>query len=181
MCDKSISTKKAKAKAFPIFIVIPTHIHMHVRTCPCGSKIKTPHVSINPIQSLMQLHLLVQTMQGKEDNSKELTTLAAGCASPCIHFIETEPSVLRDVPWIQLKEHKVLKAEYSWVQIFALYNYSSMQNLQQTLSWVLNHVLMPGNHSLHVKYLWCVEPSFLRQLHVCPKKRGILHISNFPL
>ncbi len=56
----------------------------------------------------MQLHLLVQTTQGQEDNPEELTTLAAARASPCIHFIETEPSVLRDVPWIQLREHKVI-------------------------------------------------------------------------
>ena len=55
----------------------------------------------------MQLHLLVQATQGQEDISNELTTLAAAMASPCIHFIETEPSVLRDVPWIQLREHKV--------------------------------------------------------------------------
>ncbi len=55
----------------------------------------------------MQLHLLVQTLQGQGDNSEELTTLAAAPVSPCIHFIETEPSVLRDVPWIQLREHKV--------------------------------------------------------------------------
>ncbi len=52
----------------------------------------------------MQLHLLVQTTQGQEDNPEELTTLAAVRASPCIHFIETEPSVLRDVPWMQLME-----------------------------------------------------------------------------
>ncbi len=65
------------------------------------------HMYLMHIQSLMQLHLLVQTTQDQEDNPEELTTLAAARASPCIHFIETEPSVLRDVPWIQLREHKV--------------------------------------------------------------------------
>ncbi len=59
----------------------------------------------------MQLHLLVQTIQGQEDNPEEMTTLAAACASSCIHFIETEPSVLRDVPSIQLREHKVLNTQ----------------------------------------------------------------------
>lgn len=56
----------------------------------------------------MQLHLLVQATHGREDGGPdEFTTLAAAQSSPCIHFIETEPSVLRDVPWIQLREHKV--------------------------------------------------------------------------
>jgi len=58
----------------------------------------------------MQLHLLVQATQGsvEESQAEELTTLSAARAAPCIHFIETEPSVLRDVPWIQLKEFKVV-------------------------------------------------------------------------
>ncbi len=63
--------------------------------------------STSSLQSLMQLHLLVQITQGQEDNPEELITLAAAHASPCIHFIETEPSVLRDVPWIRLREHRV--------------------------------------------------------------------------
>lgn len=54
----------------------------------------------------MQLHLLVQATQDQEEAGDALTTLAAAKASPCIHFIETEPSVLRDVPWIQLREHR---------------------------------------------------------------------------
>ena len=38
--------------------------------------------------------------------------------SPCIHFIETTPSVLRDIPWIQLREHKVdIKCMYTVVEV----------------------------------------------------------------
>ena len=66
-------------------------------------------------QHLMQLRLLVQAeYQGRQrllslrrtpstDESIDISSFTA----PVIHFVETAPSVLREMPWIQLKEHKV--------------------------------------------------------------------------
>ena len=63
----------------------------------------------------MQLRLLVQQeYQGHQrllslrhtlstDESIDISSPTA----PVIHFVETAPSVLREVPWIQLEEHKV--------------------------------------------------------------------------
>lgn len=63
----------------------------------------------------MQLRLLVQQeVQGRQrhlslrrtpsvDESVDISTPIA----PVIHFVETAPSVLREMPWIQLREHKV--------------------------------------------------------------------------
>ena len=55
----------------------------------------------------MQFNLLIEATRPRRKSSSDLTTLAALRASPCIHFIETEPSVLRDVPWIQQIVHQV--------------------------------------------------------------------------
>ena len=65
------------------------------------------------LQVLMQFNLLVQETRPRRKSSSDMTTLAGLRASPCIHFIETEPSVLRDVPWIQLIAHKVCNTIFS--------------------------------------------------------------------
>ena len=40
-------------------------------------------------------------MQSQNTSTSELGTST-------IHFVETEPSILREMPWIQLKEYKVV-------------------------------------------------------------------------
>ena len=56
----------------------------------------------------MQLDLSVQqSLQHKEDPPGADLNKEALQLPPCMHFIETTPSVLRDIPWIQLREHKV--------------------------------------------------------------------------
>ena len=44
----------------------------------------------------MRLHLVIQ--ERKVEISSE---------TPCLHFVETAPSVLRNMPWIMLKEYTV--------------------------------------------------------------------------
>ena len=80
---------------------------MHVSFLP-------PHPPTHS-QHLMQLRLLGQAeYQGRQrllslrrtpstDESIDISSSTA----PVIHFVETAPSVLREMPWIQLKEHKV--------------------------------------------------------------------------
>lgn len=55
----------------------------------------------------MQLDLLIQQrLQGQEEiPNKQVMSNRRTHSS--VHFIETAPSVLRDVPLIQLQEHKV--------------------------------------------------------------------------
>ena len=64
----------------------------------------------------MQLRLLVQQeVQGRHLNlqlrrtssTDESADAGPTLSSPTIHFVETAPSVLREMPWIQLREHKV--------------------------------------------------------------------------
>ena len=56
----------------------------------------------------MQFDLLIQQDIQSQEDSMEEPASPGRRISRCIHFIETAPSVLRDVPWIQLREHKVL-------------------------------------------------------------------------
>ena len=70
----------------------------------------------------MQLRLLVQQeFQGHQrhlslrrtpstDESVDISSPTA----PVIHFVETAPSVLREMPWVQLREHKVDRYMYVW-------------------------------------------------------------------
>ena len=53
----------------------------------------------------MQLHLSQTTNALEVPQVKEMDRQSPERA--CIHFIETEPSVLRDVPLIQFREDKV--------------------------------------------------------------------------
>ena len=65
----------------------------------------------------MQLRLLVQQeFQGRQrlrslrrtPSTEESVDISSPMATaPVIHFVETAPSVLREMPWIQLREHKV--------------------------------------------------------------------------
>ena len=62
----------------------------------------------------MQLRLMVQQeLQGRQHLLQVRRTPSADEATdaafstPTIHFVETAPSVLREMPWIQLREHKV--------------------------------------------------------------------------
>ena len=84
---------------------------LHVQcTCTC--------IYLSP-QHLMQLRLLVQQeFQGRQhllslrrtpstEESVNISSPTATTTAPVVHFVETAPSVLREMPWIQLKEHKV--------------------------------------------------------------------------
>ena len=55
------------------------------------------------VQSLIQHHLSIQ----QDIQDRKGTVNGPTVLTPCIHFIETAPSVLRDVSWIQFEEHKV--------------------------------------------------------------------------
>ena len=46
----------------------------------------------------MQSHLVIQERE-----------LAVSSVIPCLHFVETAPSVLRKMPWVVLIEHAVGK------------------------------------------------------------------------
>lgn len=55
----------------------------------------------------MQVHLsMQQQVRGGVESG------GAVSHAPCIHFIETAPSVLREMPWITLSEHKVGHVPY---------------------------------------------------------------------
>ena len=49
---------------------------------------------------MVQLHMAMQRDQSQPDLSLQLPPST-------IHFVETTPSMLREMPWIQLKEYKV--------------------------------------------------------------------------
>ena len=67
------------------------------------------------MQHLMQLRLLIQqefqgrqrSLQLRRTPSTEESAEVCTTTAPTIHFVETAPSVLREMPWVQLKEHKV--------------------------------------------------------------------------
>ena len=48
------------------------------------------------LQYLMQLHLVIQKRE-VEISSK----------APCLHLVETAPSILRKMPWVVLREYMV--------------------------------------------------------------------------
>ncbi len=51
---------------------------------------------------MVQKHLLMQKKQVSTDKSIQ-------ASSSIIHYVETSPSILREMPWVQLKEVRVLK------------------------------------------------------------------------
>ena len=60
---------------------------------------------------MVQLHLAMQRDQGLT-HTTILTPPSSTMAPPSsslstIHFVETAPSMLREMPWIQLKDSKV--------------------------------------------------------------------------
>lgn len=68
---------------------------------PSFSLPPSPSLSSSLPQYLMQLHLVIQQRVRQERE--------AGMSSkaPCLHFVETAPSVLREMPWVILREHTV--------------------------------------------------------------------------
>ena len=88
-------------------------ISPHDCDSPCLSLTLSPSLSLPPSPSLplppslslpqylMQLHLVIQQRVRQERE--------AGMSSkaPCLHFVETAPSVLREMPWVILREHTV--------------------------------------------------------------------------
>ena len=59
-------------------------------------------------QSLIQFHMSIQQKLQIKSAEDYLTRI-----SPVIHFLETHPSLLRDVPWIELREHKVCMYKFT--------------------------------------------------------------------
>ena len=58
----------------------------------------------------MQIHLKIQDGARKHRQQRRYSQSSPVNQSkndpPVIHFIETAPSVLREMPWVKLKEHK---------------------------------------------------------------------------
>ena len=56
------------------------------------------HLDMHPpsLQYLMQLHSVIQ------EREVEMSFKA-----PCLHLVETTPSILRKMPWVVLREHTV--------------------------------------------------------------------------
>lgn len=68
-------------------------------------------LSVSLMQSLMQVHLKIQdeTRKHRQQHrySQSIPVSPFMIDTPVIHFIETAPSVLRELPWVKLREHKV--------------------------------------------------------------------------
>ena len=56
----------------------------------------------------MQVHLMIQEEARQQRRRSFICDEQTNVDPPIIHFIETTPSVLREMPWVNLKEHKVL-------------------------------------------------------------------------
>ena len=70
----------------------------------------------------MQLHLLTQQEAHKKQPQQSVELQRSGVvAPPCIHFVETASSVLREMPWVQLKEHKVQKNNGRMIELIVNY------------------------------------------------------------
>ena len=58
----------------------------------------------------MQVHLNIQeeARKHRQDHRyfQSVPMKRSSIDPPVIHFIETAPSVLREMPWVKLKEHK---------------------------------------------------------------------------
>ena len=77
-----------------------SYVYMCVCKGSCVSNSLPP--SLPPLQYLLQFHLggtnIVNITDSVESSQPQMAT---------IQFIETSPSILREMPWILLKEHKV--------------------------------------------------------------------------
>ena len=57
-------------------------------------------------QHLMQMHLSIQHTAREFCRKLEVGLAGSTLPTSSIHFVETESSVLREMPWVQLREHQ---------------------------------------------------------------------------
>ncbi len=72
---------------------------------------------------MVQKHLLMQ---------KQVSTDKSIQTSSIIHYVETSPSILREMPWIQLKEVRVFKL-YNMLFLSRLCSYTFTQDIKMSL------------------------------------------------
>ena len=82
------------------------------------------------MQSLIQVYLLAP--EASQDVNKK--------SESCVHFIETGASVLRSVPWMERKEHKVhacILSLMSYYMLTCLCHNSSWSVIKsKTINWM---------------------------------------------
>ena len=85
----------------------------------------------------MQLRLHVQQEVYRDESVSHIRSPTADSAfAPKMHFIETAPSILREMPWIKLKEFKVhtVQSRYNCAAIHSLLSYQLLAGVYTAMN-----------------------------------------------